>query len=648
MGNVRNIRVKSLPVLMLLLAAIGGPVWPLRSQTNLLVNPGLETNYYSLSTNQIAFGWTNSAHLGASLWLARETNNPHSGTNCQRVVITGLVATNSALFYQPFTFLPGLVYHGSVWLRDAANLPVQFDLRNADNNYQAAASAVVTVGTNWQQFLITGGWQNGTNAQFAVNFLGNGTNWIDDASLTDVTSNYLYAPPQNTTSAVPATFFGLHINKLTAVNNWPPLQQGLVRFWDVSLKWSQVETNTNTFTWTRFDSSTNVVQTNYPGCKVIYTFGGTPLWAALNTNATDANGVTNGSSSEPRNLNDWSNFVQSVVARYKGFINYYELWNETDYKGFYSGSITTMVAMAQIAHGVINNTDPAAKILGPNITLNGLGWLEQFIQAGGQSPDIITFHNYPTNRPESSLGEIAGVRDLLSRYPAWSSLPVWCTEGAPNVGASSMENQGIVARAYLFWWWQNIPNWNWYAWELTNVNNSFQVPLSINPPGENPSPAGIAYSNTVNWLVGARMPGMNVDTNGTWTAALQRLGVTNAHVVWNPDVTANYSIPASWNVFQMRDLSNNVTSLTNLSTITAGLAPVILDSVPSLAISNSIGAKITLLWPTPANGFNLYNATNLSPASWLKITNPLIASNGLMQVSLPNTNRNIFFRLISP
>jgi hypothetical protein len=50
---------------------------------NLLVNSGFETNYYSISTNQIALGWTNNAYLDASLWLTRETNNPHPpATRC--------------------------------------------------------------------------------------------------------------------------------------------------------------------------------------------------------------------------------------------------------------------------------------------------------------------------------------------------------------------------------------------------------------------------------------------------------------------------------------------------------------------------------------------------------------------------------------
>lgn len=614
-------------------------------QTNLLVNSGFETNYYSISTNQIAFGWTNNAYLGANLWLTRETNNPHSPTNCQRVVVSGLNATNNALLYQPFTYQAGHVYNATLWLRAASNSTVQFELRDevpnmTSTNYEAGASAIVTVGTNWQQVVMNGGVQGGSNGEFAVNCLSDGTNWIDDASLVDVTSNYLYQPPLNTTSAVPATFFGMHVNMLTHTTNWPPIQEGLIRFWDVGLKWSQVETNTNTFIWTHFDACTNVVVTNGPSCKILYTLGGTPTWAALDTTVTNT--------SEPRDLNDWSNYVQAVATRYKGFINYYELWNETDSKTFYTGSITTMVAMVQIARNVITNIDPSAKILGPNITLGGLGWLEQFIQAGGPAPDIVTFHDYTTSRPESSLAAVVGVRDLLSRYPAWNGQPLWCTEGAPAIGGSDLENQGIAARAYLFWWWQNVPNWNWYAWELTNVSGSLRVPLSVNPPSENPSPAGIAYSNTVNWLLGAHMVSMNLDSNGNWAAGLQRLGFTNAHVIWNPDATTNFPIPPAWNVFQMRDLSNNITSLTNISIITASLEPVILDSTPSLFISNSFGSNITLLWPAPAAGFNLYQNTNLATTNWNKITAPLAISNGTEQVTLVRSNGISFFRLKSP
>jgi hypothetical protein len=236
---------------------------------------------------------------------------------------------------------------------------------------------------------------------------------------------------------------------------------------------------------------------------------------------------------------------------------------------------------------------------------------------------------------------------MLSRYPQWSAPPLWCTEGAPVIGGSDLENQGITARAYLFWWWQNVPNWNWYAWELTNVSGSIRVPLSINPPSETPSPAGIAYSNTVNWLLGAQMVSLEIDSNGTWSAGLERMGFTNEHVVWNPDAVANFPVPADWNVFQMRDLSNNATSLNNVTNISANFAPVILDSIPSLAISNSGGTNVAVVWPASAN-FNLYCATNLLAISWQKITNLPSASNGLLQVNVLDTNASLFFRLSAP
>lgn len=197
----------------------------------------------------IASNWMQQAVSGASILFAQETNNPYSGTSCQRATVSGLTASNAAPFYQPFTFQSGSVYTASVWLRAAVPSPVQFELRGSNvehNSFQSAASHIVTVDTNWQQVLINGGWQNGSYAQFTVSFLTNGTFWIDDAYLADVTSNYLHAPLMNTTSAVPATLFGMHINAFTAPNNWPPLQQGLVRFWtlaSIGTRWKPTPTS---------------------------------------------------------------------------------------------------------------------------------------------------------------------------------------------------------------------------------------------------------------------------------------------------------------------------------------------------------------------------------------------------------------------
>lgn len=619
-----------------------------QSQTQLLLNPGFEPPF----VGGVATNWTRNPYGGAGMVCAQDTNNVYGSSSSQKATISNLDSTNGALLLQGFILQPGHVYNASVWMRAAANSQVQFELRNLDNNYEAGATHIVTIGTNWQQILINGGWQAGTNAQFAVNFLSDGTNWVDDASLTDVTSNYLNAPLTNTTGSVPATFFGMHVNKLTTPNNWPPLQQGLIRLWDTGTRWNEIQTNATNFTWTHFDDCTNVILGNNPNCKILYTLGQTPEWAASNTNTPNALDGTNGASSAPANMNDWSNYVLAVATRYKGVIQYYEVWNETDFNGFYSGSITDMVTMTQIAKNVLTNVDPAIQLIGPNITLGGFDWLEQFLLAGGgQYPDIISYHDYPTSRPEDSLAGLVGLRDMLSHYPQVSSLPLWCTEGAPDEGTSDAQNQGIASRCYLFWWSENVVNWNWYAWDLDNVNDTFQVPLSINPPSETPAAGGVAYSNTVNWLVGAQMNSRSIDTNGTWEIELQRQGFPSGYVVWNPETNATFNIPASWNVYQQRDLSNNVTSLTGETSITAGVAPVILDSLPALAITHSPGGtNLVISWPLTASNFVLdqtYNlgATNAwTPAPYPCVTNPT----GIQVTVAPLPVSNTFYQLMNP
>ncbi|MGD0816410.1 MAG: hypothetical protein ABSA83_22695 [Verrucomicrobiota bacterium] len=87
-------------------------------------------------------------------------------------------------------------------------------------------------------------------------------------------------------------------------------------------------------------------------------------------------------------------------------------------------------------------------------------------------------------------------------------------------------------------------------------------------------------------------------------------------------------------------ISNNFTSLTGVSNITVGLAPMILDTMPWLEASNSPNGRVTLMWPRPATGFNHRGTTNLSPENWNQITNAVMNTNGILQVTLPATNAN--------
>jgi hypothetical protein len=73
--------------------------------------------------------------------------------------------------------------------------------------------------------------------------------------------------------------------------------------------------------------------------------------------------------------------------------------------------------------------------------------------------------------------------------------------------------------------------------------------------------------------------------------------------------------------------------------------------LPSLSATNvNASAKsLTISWPSSANGWGLYFATNLtSPVIWFPVTNALGSNNGQFSVAAPINSGTRFFRLSSP
>lgn len=69
---------------------------------------------------------------------------------------------------------------------------------------------------------------------------------------------------------------------------------------------------------------------------------------------------------------------------------------------------------------------------------------------------------------------------------------------------------------------------------------------------------------------------------------------------------------------------------------------------PTLGFGAGSG-QLSLFWPGWAAGFTLYMTTNLSPAAWQPVTNPVQSNNGFFNVNLSMTNSaQEFFELSSP
>jgi hypothetical protein len=154
-------------------------------------------------------------------------------------------------------------------------------------------------------------------------------------------------------------------------------------------------------------------------------------------------------------IRDWGDYVYATVARYgrdRGWIKYWELWNEPNLagSGYESGlyEVRDFVRLLEVGRAAALAADPEAKIvMGGMASIWGVPpspynydyftYLEMVAELGGWNHvDVIAIHPYRPDAPEGALGgrvqgsqdflvEMQHLDDLLLRYGA---KPIWITE----------------------------------------------------------------------------------------------------------------------------------------------------------------------------------------------------------------------------
>ncbi|WP_261952868.1 hypothetical protein [Streptomyces nigrescens] len=200
-------------------------------------------------------------------------------------------------------------------------------------------------------------------------------------------------------SPVPRTAFGVGMNSNTGT--MPSFRIGAVRFWNSGTRWTDLEPRRGTYDWTALDRLVAAAQRAH--MDSLFTFGGTQPWAAPDgPKSLYPDGAR---SAPPDRPADWDAFVAALVARHRGRINAYELWDTVNDRHFYSGSARTMADVVRRAARLITRTDPAATLVCPSMghlrTAAGLRFLRDFAAAGGYSrrPAVIGRVTWPVSRP---------------------------------------------------------------------------------------------------------------------------------------------------------------------------------------------------------------------------------------------------------
>lgn len=387
---------------------------------------------------------------------------------------------------------------------------------------------------------------------------------------------------------IPKTLFGMHVYDPAKVG-WPSVPIPTNR---IFYPWLFLEPKDNQ--WNFQDLDKRVAISRSKKASILFVFNDTPTWASARPTELGEWGQDNlGTAAEPKNMQVWQDFIRTVATRYKGKITAYQIWNEPNNSKDYSGSMAKMVEMSKVAYETLKQVDPNILVVSPGAILSndswlnasGLKWYERFFAAGGgRYIDVVGPHLYMYDKlPEDRIGPIQSLRKLMAKYKI-AQKPIWDTEnGYANLPDrpqyTQSELQGFATRPYILNWAAGVERFYWFAWDIDRNYNKLWVFLTQGDY-KTLTPAGVAFGEVQKWLSGATMKGCTVDRHQTWICELSRPGQSNARLVWNPrrGNGRNFSIPANWQVKQIRTLDRQKTTPPHSGTLVINQAPLLLES----------------------------------------------------------------------
>jgi hypothetical protein len=391
---------------------------------------------------------------------------------------------------------------------------------------------------------------------------------------------------------IPLTYFGLHIQRIDQtqpwfpygdkITPWPSIKFGSWRLWDARVGWPSLEPDRGKWNFQTLDKY--VALAEQAGVDLVLPLGLTPAWASARP--TEHSSYRPGNAAEPRNIDDWRNYVRTVALRYKGRIKYYELWNEVNIPQFYSGSKEKLLELARVAYQVLKGIDPDIVFLSPSVVANP-AWLDEYLAKGGaQYLDVLSYHFYvPKSSPEAMLPLIQKVQDIMRKH-GLEKIPLWNTEAGwwianrlktPQVGAEldwrKLDDKlaaAYVVRSLLISWPAGISRFYWYSWDGLDMGLIQIGSLELKP-------AAHAFDTAVRWLAGGTLKQCNRDEK-IWTCSLVKADGKAAWAVWTEDdIDRNWDIPINWNIMWAENIDGSV-ARSNGKSIRIGAAPILLTT----------------------------------------------------------------------
>ncbi len=328
-------------------------------------------------------------------------------------------------------------------------------------------------------------------------------------------------------------FFGMHT--LSPSRHWPSVSFGSIR--PAGVTWGALEPARGQFDWSPLDFW--LQQTEAHGVQFDYVFLNVPAWTSARPEEPCA-GKRIGCAAPPK-LSDWDDFVRALVTRYKGRIASYEMWNEPNASGYWTGTPKQMAELAAHAYAIIKSVDPDAIVTTPAASSTGYplshdAWMDQYLDAGGgKYADVVAWHGYsgrndrPALPPEELPDQIRALRAVLEKH-GLGQMTVWNTEGGwgkndqlPDENAQA----SFLMRWYLLQFTHGVTRAYWYQWDNPNWGTLWREASGTDA-------AGAAYQQVHAWIEGttAVSPCRPAASSGLWTCDLEK-GSAHYQVLWS-------------------------------------------------------------------------------------------------------------------
>jgi transcriptional regulator with XRE-family HTH domain len=316
-----------------------------------------------------------------------------------------------------------------------------------------------------------------------------------------VATQHVDGPSWQRARPVEPSLFG--VTASSSSGSMPAFRVGSLRFWDSRTRWANLEPQPDVFDWSILDRLVGAAQ--QVGIPATFVFGGTPGWAAP---AGPKAPYDDGSrTTPPDDLAEWDRFVRTLVTRYRGRIEAYEVWVHADDPRYFSGSIETLVEMTRRASSAIRAVDPTATVVCPSMarlwTETGRATLRRFAELRGYDYCDVAGLNLHQRRlsdpPETMIGLLNDVYDAM--HDAGVHPAMWNTGATYEyVSEEQMDEQRAIdyaTRYYLVAVYGTdvgLQRTYFYNW------GGVRLPITLQGVGGPPTRAALAVEELQRWL----------------------------------------------------------------------------------------------------------------------------------------------------